>query len=157
MSLLKHLEDVLALIAEQHNPRDALRRAEKLADEFSDIKPKNEMPSPEQLMGLPESEGESTVFRQTHQSTMTCPMRILFTLSTVILLLSGCTQEHESRPEEEWSSESVSESDLPPVAEQEIMDRRIKYCMTRFWGGERRNACITGYLAQPIAKPSSVE
>ncbi len=39
--------------AENQSEKDALRRAEELSDQFSDIKPQNEMPSPEQLMGLP--------------------------------------------------------------------------------------------------------
>ena len=39
--------------AESQCDQDALRRAEELSDQFSDIKPKNEMPSPEQFMGLP--------------------------------------------------------------------------------------------------------
>lgn len=56
MSLLKKLKDVLAQIeAEDEGRRDPIRRAEELSDEFSDIKPKADMPSPEQLMGLPVS------------------------------------------------------------------------------------------------------
>ncbi len=53
MSLLKKMEDVLAQIeAKDQGRRDAICRAEELSDEFSDIKPKTDIPSPEQLMGL---------------------------------------------------------------------------------------------------------
>ncbi len=69
MSLLKTLEDVLARIeSERQCPREALRRAEELSDEFSDIKPKNEMPTPEQLMGLPPDPSKTIRFRSTPQN-----------------------------------------------------------------------------------------
>lgn len=65
MSLLMPLKDVLARIeAERQCPRDAIRRAEELADEFCDIRPKHEMPSPEQLMGLPHAPSNIVRFRR---------------------------------------------------------------------------------------------
>lgn len=51
----------------------------------------------------------------------------------------------------------MSSSELPSLEEQAIMDRRIKYCQDKFGMTriESRNACITGYLAQPI--PNSTD
>ena len=44
-----------------------------------------------------------------------------------------------------------SEEELPPLEEQEVMDRQISYCQKKFGPGQdSRYACITGYLAQPI-------
>ncbi|MCY3630770.1 MAG: hypothetical protein OXG94_12290 [Bacteroidetes bacterium] len=44
-----------------------------------------------------------------------------------------------------------SEEQLPPLEEQEVMDRRISYCQKKFGPGQdSRYACIMGYLAQPI-------
>lgn len=53
-SLIDKIEVVLVQIeSDSKSDNDALRRAEELSDQFSDIKPKNEMPAPEQFMGLP--------------------------------------------------------------------------------------------------------
>ena len=51
------------------------------------------------------------------------------------------------------AEEAVSSPDLPPLEEQEIMDRRAQYCLNKFGRAmiDFRHACITGYLAQPIS------
>lgn len=63
MTLVTQVENILAeqgKTASKHSPetaspkeREALRRAEELADQFSDIKPKLDFPSPERYFGLP--------------------------------------------------------------------------------------------------------
>ncbi|MCY3629944.1 MAG: hypothetical protein OXI05_05280 [Bacteroidota bacterium] len=63
MSLQKQIEEKLDLTkVEDQDRREAIRRAEELSDEFSDIKPKTDMPSPEQFMGIPVSSKSKSLF-----------------------------------------------------------------------------------------------
>ena len=64
MSLLEKIEKVLAQAEEEvKNRKDPIRRAEELSDQFSDVKPKTDMPSLEQFMGLPTYSEEKSLFR----------------------------------------------------------------------------------------------
>lgn len=74
----------------------------------------------------------------------------------VALAPLGC-RSPEPAPVDYGAGEPVSSSELPSLEEQAIMDRRIKYCQDKFGMTriESRNACITGYLAQPI--PNSTD
>ena len=63
MSILKKIGGILDQIeVEAQGRRDAIRRAEELSDEFSDIKPKTDIPSPERFMGLPAPSKEKLLF-----------------------------------------------------------------------------------------------
>jgi len=60
MSLTEKIKDLLAnLEKEAYEQTDAIRQAEELSEKFSDIKPKSEVPSPEQYMGVPAFSGYS--------------------------------------------------------------------------------------------------
>lgn len=63
MSLRNQIEEILdSTKVEDQDRREAIRRAEELSDEFSDIKPKTDMPSPEQFMGIPVSSKDKPLF-----------------------------------------------------------------------------------------------
>lgn len=54
MTLVEQVEKRLAELAKQEAGKaDAIRRAEELADMFSYVKPKTDVPSPEKYFGLP--------------------------------------------------------------------------------------------------------
>lgn len=68
-----------------------------------------------------------------------------------VMKISGCGPEPEQPTEmETWEVETVNDSKLPSVEEQEIMDKRIAFCRSRFTWAESTRACYMGYLAQPI-------
>ena len=79
----------------------------------------------------------------------------------IILAFSGCAGGQQEEPSTEaWSVDAVPDPDLPPVAEQEIMNRRIRYCQNKFpilTRAEARLACYRGYLAQPIPVQAEVD
>lgn len=54
MTLVAEVEKRLSELAKQEPAKsDAIRRAEQLDDRFAYIKPKSEVPTPEQYFGLP--------------------------------------------------------------------------------------------------------
>lgn len=63
MSLLEKIKEILDQIeVESQDSKDALRRAEELSNKFSDIRPKTDIPSREQLMGLPAPAEKKSLF-----------------------------------------------------------------------------------------------
>ena len=54
MTLVAQVEKRLADLAKQEATKsEAIRRAEELADQFSYVKPKTDVPTPERYFGLP--------------------------------------------------------------------------------------------------------
>ena len=54
MTLVETVEKRLSELSKQDNKKtEAVRRAEELADKFSDVKPKTDVPTAERFFGLP--------------------------------------------------------------------------------------------------------